>query len=67
MGDTSQRDNRDEEKSHEGDVANITRSGKHYKPSFLEKEHLGRNIGEDSKPMEHKGKVEKEEEDIVLT
>ena len=51
----------------EGDVANITRSGKHYKPSFLEKEHLGRNIGEDSKPMEHKGKVEKEEEDIVLT
>ena len=31
-------------------VANITRSGKHYKPSFLEKDHLGRDIGEGSKP-----------------
>ena len=25
-------------------VANITRSGKHYKPSFLEKDHPGRNM-----------------------
>ena len=28
----------------EDNVANITRSGKHYKPSFLEKDHLGRDI-----------------------
>ena len=51
----------------EDNVANITRSGKHYKPSFLEKDHLGRNIGEGSKPMEPKGKEEKEEKDRVLT
>ena len=44
-------------------VANITRSEKHYKPSFLEKDHLGRDIGKGSKPMELKGKEEKEEED----
>jgi len=47
----------------EDNVANITRSGKHYKPSFLEKDHLGRDIGKGSKPMELKGKEEKEEED----
>ena len=51
----------------EDNVANITRSGKHYKPSFLEKDHLGKDIGERSKPMEPKGKEEKEEEDRVLT
>ena len=45
-------------------VANITRSGKHYKPSILEKDYLGRDIGEGSKPTEPK---EKEEEDRVLT
>ena len=28
----------------EDNVANIIRSGKHYKPSFLEKDHLGRDI-----------------------
>ena len=28
----------------EDNVANITRSEKHYKPSFLEKDHLGRDI-----------------------
>ena len=36
----------------EDNAANITRSGKHYKPSFLEKDHLGRDIGERSKPIE---------------
>ena len=41
-------------------VANITKSGKHYKPSFLEKDYPGRDIGEGSKPTEPK---EKEEED----
>ena len=51
----------------ENNVTNITRSGKHYKPSFLEKDHLGRDMGEGSKPMEPKGKEEKEEEDRVLT
>ena len=28
----------------EDNVANITRSEKHYEPSFLEKDHLGRDI-----------------------
>ena len=51
----------------EDNVANITRSGKHYKPSFLEKDHLGRNMQEGTKPVEPKGKEEKEEEDKVLT
>ena len=51
----------------EGNVENITRSGKHYKPSFLEKDHPGRNMGERSKPMEPNKKEEKEEEDRVLT
>ena len=43
----------------EDNVANITRSGKHYKPSFLEKDHPSRDIGEGFKPMESKGKEEK--------
>jgi len=51
----------------EDNVANITRSGKHYKPSFLEKDYPGRNMGEGSKPTKLKGKEEKEEEDKVLT
>ena len=51
----------------EDNVANITRGGKHYKPSFLEKDYLGRNMGEGSKPTKLKGKEEKEEEDKVLT
>jgi len=51
----------------EDNVVNITRSGKHYKPSFIEKDHPSRDIGEGSKPMEPKGKEEKEEEDRNLT
>ena len=51
----------------EDNVVNITRSGKHYKPSFKEKYHPGRDIGEGSKPMEPKGKEEKEEKDRDLT
>ena len=46
----------------EDNVANITRSGKHYKPPFLEKDRLSRDIGEGSKPSEPKGKKEKKEE-----
>ena len=30
----------------EDNVANITRSRKHYKPSFLEKDHPGMDLGE---------------------
>ena len=50
----------------EDNVANITRSGKHYKPSFLDNGHPGRDLGEGSKPMEPKGKEDKEKEDRVL-
>ena len=48
MGNTSQSGNGIEEKSF--GVANITRSGKHYKPSFLEKDHPARDLEEGSKP-----------------
>ena len=48
----------------EDNVANITWSGNYYKPSFLEKDRLGRDLGEGSKPMEPK--EDKEEEDWVL-
>ena len=48
------------------EVANISRSGKHYKPSFLENDHFGRDLGEGSKPIEPRGKGDKEEEDRVL-
>ena len=48
------------------DVENITRSWKHYKPSFSKKDHPGRNMEEGLKPIELKGKEEKEEEDRVL-
>ena len=51
----------------ENNVVNITRSGKHYKPSILERDHPSRDIGEVSKPIKPKGKEEKVEEDIVLT
>ena len=51
----------------EDNVANITRSGKHYKPSLLEKDHPSRDIKEGSKPIEPMVKKEKEEEDRVLT
>ena len=51
----------------ENSVVNITRSGKHYKSSFLKKDHPSRDIGERSKPTKPKGKEEKEEEDRVLT
>ena len=47
----------------EDNVANITRSVKHYKPSFLENDHPGRDLRGGSKPMEPRGK---EEEDRVL-
>ncbi|KAK9998033.1 hypothetical protein SO802_017636 [Lithocarpus litseifolius] len=40
----------------EDNVSSITRSGKHFKPSFLEKDHLVRDIEEGSKPTEPKGK-----------
>ena len=50
----------------EDNVANITRSGKHYKPSFLEKDHLGRDLGEGSKSTEPRGKEDKEAENRVL-
>ena len=50
----------------EDNVANIIRSGKHYKPSFLEKDHLGRYRGEGSKPTKPRGKEDKEEVDRVL-
>ena len=40
----------------EDNVANITKSGKHYKPSSLEKDHPGKNMGEESKPKELKRK-----------
>ena len=49
----------------EDNVANITRSRKHYKPSSLEKDHPSRNLEERSKPTEPKG--DKEEKDRVLT
>ena len=40
----------------EDNVANITRSGKHYKPSFLEKDHPGKDLGEGSNTTKLKGK-----------
>ena len=40
----------------EDNVANITKSGKHYKPSFLEKDHPGRDLGEGSNTTKLKGK-----------
>ena len=51
----------------EDNVANITKSGQHNKPPFLEKDRSSRNVGEGSKPMELNGKEEKKEEDKVLT
>ena len=50
----------------EDNVANIARSGKRYKPSFMENDHLGRDLGEGSMPTEPRGKEDKEEEDRVL-
>ena len=51
----------------EDNVANITRGGKHYKPSFLEKDHLGRDLGEGSKPTKPRGKEDqKKKKDRVL-
>ena len=47
----------------EKNVANITRSGKHYKPSFLEKDHLDKDLREGSKPTESRGTKEEEEEE----
>ena len=44
----------------EDNVANITRSRKHYKLSFLEKDHPSRDLGEGSKPTKSKGDKEEE-------
>ena len=49
-------------KAMEDNVANITRSEKHYKPSFLEKDHPGRDIEEGLKPIEPKRKKRKRKE-----
>ena len=43
----------------EDNVANITRGGKHYKPSFLEKDYPGRNMGEGSKHLKVKKRKRK--------
>ena len=66
MGNTSQRSDEIKERILEDNVANITRSGKHYKPYFFEKDHLGSDLGERSKHTEPKGKEDKEEEDRFL-
>ena len=50
----------------EDNVANITRSGKNYKLFFLKKGHPGRDLREGSKPIEPRGKEDKEKEDRVL-
>ena len=50
----------------EDNVANITRSGKHYKPSFLENDHPGKDLREGSKPMEPRGKEEEEEDRVLI-
>ena len=44
-------------------VANRTKSRKHYKPSFLEKDHLDKDLREGSKPTESRGTKEEEEEE----
>jgi len=64
MGNTFQRSDRIEKMVLEDNVANTTRSRKHYKPSSLEKDHPSRNLEERSKPTEPKG--DKEEKDRVL-
>ena len=66
MENTSQRGNKIEEKVLEDNVANITRSGKHYKSFFLENEHPGRDLGEGSKPTEPRGKKEEEEDRALM-
>ena len=50
----------------EENVANITRSGKHYKLSFLEKDHPGRDLREGYKPTEPRGKEEEEEDRVLM-
>ena len=40
-------------------VENITRSGNHYKPSFLEKDHPGRDLGKGPNPWNLKEKKTK--------
>ena len=44
-------------------VANRTKSRKHYKPSFLEKDHLDKDLREGSKPTKSRGTKEEEEEE----
>ena len=47
-------------------MANITRIGKLYKPSFLEKDHPGRNMEERSKPIGLNGKEENSSSCVCL-
>ena len=46
----------------EDDVANVNRSGKHQKLSFLDKYHAGRNLGEGSSLVGINRNEEKEED-----
>ena len=48
----------------EDNVTNITRSGKHYKPSFLENDHPSRDLGEGSKPTKPRGKEDQKKKKI---
>ena len=68
VGYTPQRNDRIKEKRVlEDNAANITRNGKHYKPTFLEEDNPGRNMEEGFEPVEPKEKEVKEEEYRVLT
>ena len=46
----------------ENDVANVSRSGKHQKLSFLDKYHAGRNLGEGLSPVGINRNEEKQED-----
>ena len=63
MGNTSQKSDGIEEKIFEDYVANRTKSRKHYKPSFLEKDRPDKDLREGSKPTESIGTEEEEEEE----
>lgn len=53
------------ERIQEESIANVIRSGKHYQPSFLEKDDPGRNLGEEQKPIRLDGNEEKEEDRVL--
>ena len=63
MGNTSQKSDGLEEKFFEDYVANRTKSRKHYKPSFLEKDRPDKDLREGSTPTESIGTEEEEEEE----